>query len=52
MGVILSPLGLYGGNQKMKLPLLHETRIHIPEGPFGKLRLNTIGRMPGDRKLT
>jgi hypothetical protein len=23
MAAILSPLGLYGGNRKMKLPLLH-----------------------------
>jgi hypothetical protein len=43
---ILSPLSLYGGNRKMKLPLLHNTRIHAPEGHFGNSRRSTIGRMP------
>jgi hypothetical protein len=46
---ILSPLSLYGGNQKTKLPLLHNTRIHTLEGHFGNSRRSTIGRMPGDR---
>jgi hypothetical protein len=46
---ILSPLGLYGGNQKMKLPLKPNTRIHAPEGHFVNSRRSTIGRMPGDR---
>jgi hypothetical protein len=45
---ILSPLSLYGGNQKMKLPLLHNTRIHAHEGHFGNSRCSTIGRMPSD----
>jgi hypothetical protein len=31
---IRSPLGLYGGNRKTKLPLRPNTRIHAPEGPF------------------
>jgi hypothetical protein len=39
MDDILSPLGLYGGNRKMKLPLLHNTRIHTLEGHFGKSSL-------------
>jgi hypothetical protein len=33
----------------MKLPLLHNTRIHTPKGNFGNSRRSTIGRMPGDR---
>jgi hypothetical protein len=32
MAAILSPLGLYGGNQKPKLPLRPNTRLHAPEG--------------------
>jgi hypothetical protein len=48
---ILSPLGLYGGNRKTKLPLKPNTRIHAPEGTFGKLWRRSIGRMPSDRKL-
>jgi hypothetical protein len=34
---ILSPLSLYGGNRKTKLPLLHNTWIHTPEWHFGNL---------------
>jgi hypothetical protein len=34
---ILSPLSLYRGNRKMKLPLLHNTWIHTPEWHFGNL---------------
>jgi hypothetical protein len=48
MAAILSPLSIYGGNRKMKLPLLHNTRIHAPEGHFGNSCRSTIGRMPGD----
>jgi hypothetical protein len=51
MTAILSPLSLYGGNRKTKLPLLHNTRIHAPEGHFGNSCRSTIGRMPGDRTL-
>jgi hypothetical protein len=36
---MLSALGLHGGNQKTKLPLLHNTRIHAPDGHFEKSRL-------------
>jgi hypothetical protein len=52
MAAILSPLGLYGVNRKMKLPLRPNTRIHALEGPFGKLCRRTIRRMPSDRKLS
>jgi hypothetical protein len=41
VGAILSPLSLHGGNRKTKLPLLHESKIHTPNGQFGL--------MPGDR---
>jgi hypothetical protein len=33
----------------MKLPLLHNTRIHAPKGHFGNSRRSTIGRKPDDR---
>jgi hypothetical protein len=45
---ILSPLSLYGGNRKKKLPLLHESKIYAPEGHLGNSRRSTIKRMPGD----
>jgi hypothetical protein len=48
VAAILSPLSLYGGNRKMKLPLLHNTRIHAPEGHFRNSHRSTIRRMPGD----
>jgi hypothetical protein len=51
MAAILSLLGLYGGNRKTKLPLIHNTNIHTLEGHFGNFRRSTIGRMPGDRNL-
>jgi hypothetical protein len=35
----------------MKLSLLHNSKIHAPEGHFGNSRRSTIGRMPGDRTL-
>jgi hypothetical protein len=41
---ILSLISLYGGNRKTKLSLLHNTRIHAPEGHFGNSRRCTIGR--------
>jgi hypothetical protein len=37
MAAILSPLSLYGGNRKTKLPLLQESKIHTPKGTFGIL---------------
>jgi hypothetical protein len=51
MTAILSPLGLYGGHRKAKLPLLHNSRIHTLEGHFGKSLRSTIGQMPDDRTL-
>jgi hypothetical protein len=48
---ILSPLGLYGGNQKMKLPLLHNTRIHTSDGHIGKSHRSTIKQMPNNHTL-
>jgi hypothetical protein len=47
--VAILSLSLYGGHRKTKIPLLHNTRIHAPEGHFGNSHLSTIGRMPGDR---
>jgi hypothetical protein len=49
MDATLSSLSIYGDNRKMKLPLLHKTRIHAPEGHFGNSHHSTIGRMPDDR---
>jgi hypothetical protein len=49
MAAILSPLCLYGGNQKIKLPLLHNTRIHTPVGHFWNSHRITIGWMPDNR---
>jgi hypothetical protein len=49
MAAILSPLSLYGGSRKTKLLLLHNTRIHTPEGHFGNSRCSTIRRMLDDR---
>jgi hypothetical protein len=49
MAAILSPLNIYGDSRKAKLPLLHNTRIHAPDGHFGNSRCSTIGRMPSDR---
>jgi hypothetical protein len=46
---ILSRLSLYGGNRKTKLPLLHNTMKHAPEGQLGNSRRSTIRRMSGDR---
>jgi hypothetical protein len=49
VAAILSPLSIYGASRKTKLPLLHNTRLHAPEGHFGNSRRSNIGRMPGDR---
>jgi hypothetical protein len=49
MAAILSSPSIYGDSQKTKLPLLHNTRIHAPEGHFGNIHRSTIGQMPGDR---
>jgi hypothetical protein len=49
IAAILSPLSIYGDSRKTKLTLLHNTRIHAPEGQF--VNFSTIGRMLGDRTL-
>jgi hypothetical protein len=49
MATILSPLIIYGDSRKTKLPLLHNTRLHVPEGNFGNIRHSTVEWMPGDR---
>jgi hypothetical protein len=40
---------LYRDSRKTKLPLLHNIRIHAPEGHFVNSRHSSIGRMPDDR---
>jgi hypothetical protein len=52
MAAILSPLGLYGGNRKSKIPLLANYGYMPLKGKFGNLCLRSIGRMPSDRKLS
>jgi hypothetical protein len=44
MAAILSPLGLYGGNRKTKLPLVDNEGYKPLKGEFGSLCLRTIGR--------
>jgi hypothetical protein len=51
MAAILSPLGLYGGNRKFKIPLLSNYRYMPLEGEFRNLCHRSIGRMPSDCKL-
>jgi hypothetical protein len=46
-----SPLGLYGGNLKTKLPLRPKLGYTPTKGTLGNCLHNTIGRMPSDRKL-
>jgi hypothetical protein len=48
---ILSHLGLYGGNQKSKIPLSNNLGYKPLKGGFGRLEAFSIGRMPGDRNL-
>jgi hypothetical protein len=48
LAAILSPLGLYGGNQKSKIPLRPKLRYTPTKGTLGICLRNTIGRMPGD----
>ena len=49
MVAILSPLGLYGGNRKTKIPLKPKLGYTPTKGTLGICLRNTIGRMPGDR---
>jgi hypothetical protein len=51
MAAILSPLGLYGGNQKSKMPLLANQGCMPLEGEFRNLCHRSIGRMPSDANL-
>jgi hypothetical protein len=48
---ILSPLGLYGGNRKSKIPLLANYGYMPLEGKIRILCHRSLGRMPSDRKL-
>jgi hypothetical protein len=49
MAAILSPLGLYGGNRKFKIPLLANEGYMPLEGEFGNLCHHSIGQIPSDR---
>jgi hypothetical protein len=51
MAAILSPLGLYVGNRKSKIPLLANYGYMPLEGEIGNLCHRSIRRMPGDRSL-
>jgi hypothetical protein len=51
LAAILSPLGLYGGNQKSKIPFSNNYGYKPLKGGFGRLEAFSIGRMPGDRNL-
>jgi hypothetical protein len=51
MAAILSPLGLYGGNRKSKIPLLANLGYMPLEGEIESLCHCSIGRMPNDRTL-
>jgi hypothetical protein len=48
---ILSPLGLYGGNRKSKIPFSNNSGYKPLKGSFGRLEAFSIGQMPGDRNL-
>jgi hypothetical protein len=49
MATILSPHGLYGGNQKSKIPLLNNYGYKPTKGTLGICLRITIERMPSDR---
>jgi hypothetical protein len=51
MTTILFPLGLYGGNRKVILPLLYKLGYTPPKGTWRNLRRITIRLMPRDRTL-
>jgi hypothetical protein len=51
MAAILSPLGLYGGKQKLKIPLLANLGYMPLEDEMGNLCHRSIRRMPGDCNL-
>jgi hypothetical protein len=49
MAAIISLLGLYGGNRKTKLLLLHKLGYTPLKGSLRNICLSTIRRMSGDR---
>jgi hypothetical protein len=51
LAAILSPIGLYGGNRKSKMPFPNNYGYKPLKGGFGSLHVFTIGRMLGDRTL-
>jgi hypothetical protein len=51
LAAILSPLGLYGGNRKSKIPFSNNYGYKPLKGGFGSLHVFAIGRMPGDCTL-
>jgi hypothetical protein len=48
LAAILSPLGLYGGNRKSKIPFSNNYGYKPLKGGFGRLEAFSIGQMPGD----
>jgi hypothetical protein len=51
LAAILSPLRLYGGNRKSKIPFSNNYGYKPLKGGFGRLEAFSIGRMPGDHNL-
>jgi hypothetical protein len=51
LAAILSPLGLYGGSQKSKIPFSNNYGYKPLTSGFGSLHVFSIGRMPVDRTL-
>jgi hypothetical protein len=51
LAAILSPLELYGGNQKSKIPFPTNYGYKPHKGGFGRLEAFSIGRMPDDHNL-
>jgi hypothetical protein len=51
LAAILSPLGLYGGNRKSKIPISNNYGYKPLKGGFGRLEAFSIRRMPDDPNL-
>jgi hypothetical protein len=51
LAAILSPIGLYGGNRKSKIPFFNNYEYKPLKGGFGRLEAFSIGRKSGDRNL-
>jgi hypothetical protein len=51
LAAILSPLRLYGGNRKSKIPFSNNYGYKPLKGGFGRLEAFSIGRVPGNRNL-